>query len=96
MELMPLNSGKRSTQQHTQLDNSRYGHAFSYLHICRIGSPAVSEEADGCGGSAECAVVGGIVPEGTTVVSIGTSTKSIIYKSIHQSLSTYVYDKMAD
>ena len=43
----------------------------SALHHARyIGSPAVSEEADGCGGSAECAVVG------TTVVSVGTSTNT--------------------
>ena len=68
------------------------------LYIRRIGSPAVSDEADGCGGSAERAVVGGMVPEGVTVVSVGTSTstqcvcwnkyeyqiRSIIYKSINK------------
>ena len=51
-----------------QLTTSQLSSACTTVR--RIGLPAVSEEADGCGGSAECAVVG------TTVVSVGTSTNT--------------------
>ena len=61
---------------------SKQGVVPTLLHKHRVGSPAVSEETVGFGGGAVLSVTTstvlpvGEVPEGTSVVSVITSTKN--------------------